>query len=56
VGRNAVALDHMVGDLEDFLDGQVGTKQRSAGALGEVLTAERTAQAANISWFANLLR
>jgi len=32
-GPHAIALDDMVCDLEDFLDGQVGTKQWGAGAL-----------------------
>jgi hypothetical protein len=48
-GPHAVALDHMVCDLEDFLGRQVGTEQWSAGALGEVLAAERTAEAADVS-------
>jgi len=51
-GPHAVALHHRVCDLEDFLDGQLGTEQRGAGSLGEVLSADRTAKAADISGFA----
>jgi hypothetical protein len=51
-GPHAVALHHVVSDLEDFLGGQLGTEQRRAGALGEVLPTNRTAETADVSGFA----
>src|SRR5579884_2755168 len=49
---HAVALDQMLGDVQDGLLGQLRAKQRSAGSLGEVLTAAGTTQATDTSLFA----
>ena len=51
-GSHAVAFDHMLGDGDDFLLGQLGAEEGRASPLGETLAADGTAEAANVAGLA----
>src|SRR6478752_10437830 len=51
-GAHAVAFDHMLGDGDDFLLGELGAEEGRASPLGETLSADGTAEAANVAGLA----
>src|SRR5262245_45091560 len=49
-GSHAVAFDHMLGDGDDLLLGELGPEEGCASPLRETLAADGTAEAANVAW------
>src|SRR6516165_2944591 len=51
-GSHAVAFDHMLGDGDDFLLGELGAEKGRASPLRETVAADSTAEAANVAGLA----
>src|SRR5262245_11742590 len=51
-GSHAVAFDHMLGDGDDFLLGELGAEEGRASPLRETLAADGAAEAANVAGLA----